>query len=364
MSNNTALPEEAFVMALLSLPAMGPKRLNELLDHRSAQEAWTKLVSGEAIVVEGLSSERKAEWRSVATSTHVDDYWRAASQLGMWTQLRDSEQYPERLQNDIEPPRLIFGIGKEVPQTPTVAIVGTRSCTSYGKRCAFEFGAALTSAGVSVISGLALGIDAAAHEGALSVQPVGAASPVAVVGSGLDIIYPKRNTSLWRRIGERGTLLSETAPGVGPKKWRFPARNRIIAALADAVIVIESHESGGSLLTVDAAQDRDVPVGSVPGPISSNSSSGSNRLLVDGATPVLSVEDILAMIGHQPPVAVASDVQTQSSVLLDALGWNPLLFEELCSRVTLAPSETALEMERLVAEGLCVRNGPWIERVA
>lgn len=363
MSTNAELPEEAFMMALLSLPAMGPKRLDQILANTTARDTWARLTAGAKIPVEGLSSERKSEWRAVAARIDVEQYWLASKELGMWTQLRSSERYPTRLQNDIEPPHMIFGLGDEVPSTPTVAIIGTRSCTSYGKRCAFEFGAALASAGVSVVSGLALGIDAAAHEGALSVEGVGGAAPVAVVGSGLDIIYPRRNASLWRRVAERGTVLSETAPGVGPQKWRFPARNRIIAALADAVIVIESHESGGSLLTVDSAQDRDVPVGVVPGPINSNSSSGSNRLLIDGATPVLSVDDILMMIGHQPPVEVKGGAETQSSALLDALGWNPLLFEELCGRVTLAPSETALEIERLIAEGLCARNGPWIERI-
>lgn len=218
---------------------------------------------------------------------------------------------------------------------------------------------------MSVVSGLALGIDAAAHEGALSVGADQGAAPIGVVGSGLDIIYPKRNTSLWQRVGDAGSLVSETAPGVGPQRWRFPARNRIIAALSDAIVVIESHESGGSLSTVDAAQDRDVPVGAVPGPITSNSSAGTNRLIAEGATPVLSVEDILLMIGHQRPVKLSeSDTSgDRASALLDALGWNPVLFDELCNRVTLSPSAVAVEVEHLVATGLCSTSGPWIERV-
>ena len=211
--SNTDLPEAAWVTALLTLPGIGPKRLNALLESESAADAWQRIRAGGSIKIEGLSSERIASWRSAATSLDVADYWNSAQQLNMWMHLHGSNDYPTRLQADIEPPHLLFGLGAQIPVNPTVAIIGTRSCTSYGKRVAFEFGAALTEAGVSVVSGLALGIDAAAHEGALSVE---GASPIGVVGSGLDVIYPKRNTALWHKVGERGTLVSETLQDSGP----------------------------------------------------------------------------------------------------------------------------------------------------
>lgn len=361
----TEHPEEAWLLALLTLPGIGPSRLAALLQNRSAEQAWRALTSGGDVAVEGVSREQIATWRTAARGTPVEEHWARVGDLGIWLHQLGAANYPDRLSIDIEPPQLLFGLGRQIWSGPTVGIVGTRNCTSYGKRCAFEFGAALAAAGVSVVSGLALGIDAAAHQGALSVrEPVGA-PPIGVVGSGLDIVYPKRNTSLWHEVAEHGSLVSETAPGSGPQKWRFPARNRIIAALSDAVIVIESHEVGGSLSTVDAAQERDIPIGAVPGQITSNSSVGTNRLLADGATPILSVEDILYLIGHSAPLKVVdpADADAAGSTLLDALGWNPLLFDELCSRVALSPSAVAVELERLVGLGLCSRSGLWIERL-
>ncbi len=363
--SGTDHPEAAWLLALLTLPRIGPSRLAALLDGRSPQAAWDVLVNGGDVVIDGVTGDQVRTWRAAARSTSVDQHWAATKELGMWLRQHGTDGYPERLSEDIEPPQLLFGLGREIGRQPTVGIIGTRNCTSYGKRCAFEFGAALAAAGVSVVSGLALGIDAAAHQGVLSVRDVDRAPPIGVVGSGLDIVYPKRNTSLWNEVIAHGTVVSETAPGVGPMKWRFPARNRIIAGLSDAVIVIESHESGGSLSTVDAAQERDKPVGVVPGPITSNSSIGTNRLLAEGATPILGVEDILCLIGHSAPleVADATDVDATASTILDALGWNPLLFDELCSRVALSPSASAVEVERLIGLGLCRRSGPWIERV-
>ena len=237
-----------------------------------------------------------------------------------------------------------------------------------GQRVAFELASELTAAGVSIVSGLALGIDAAAHRGALSAISAGeddrTGGPVGVVGSGLDVVYPRQNERLWHDIGRAGTLVSESPPGVRPEKWRFPARNRVIAGLADAVVVVESHDSGGSLITVDEAQLRDVPVGAVPGPITSNSASGTNRLLVDGATPVLGADDVLAMIGHHRPAPIdTADSASVSSAVLDGIGWTATTFEQLCLRLAMPAGEVAIELERLVQLQLCVRNGPWIERL-
>ena len=187
---------------------------------------------------------------------------------------------------------------------------------------------------------------------------------VGVVGSGLDVVYPKRNERLWETVGSVGALLSETPPGIKPAAWRFPARNRIIAGLSDAIVVIESHERGGSLLTVDEAQLRDVPVGAIPGPITSPSAAGTNRLLADGATPILEVDDIFSMIGFTPPTAVRTqDAETLASDLLDAMGWTPVVFEQLSQRVTLPAAQLAAEIEQLCLRGFLQRKGPWIERV-
>ena len=364
MTTTNELPYEAWIVALLTLPKMGPARLHALLEHDGADVVWERLCSGQSLDIDRVASETLGLWRSAARAMSVDEHWAAIHSLGVSVDELGSSDYPERLRNDIEPPAVLFGLGSRIPDGPTVGIVGTRECTSYGQRCAFELGAALAESGVSVVSGLALGIDAAAHNGALSASSPTRGTPIGVVGSGLDIVYPKQNAALWSKVAEVGSLVSETPPGVGPQPWRFPARNRIIAGLSDALIVVESHVRGGSLLTVDEAQLRDVEIGAVPGPISSKSSAGSNRLLVDGATPILGVDDVLALIGYSPPVQLSfAEPAEVASALLDVLGWSPLTLEQVCARVTLPPSAVAAELERLVNLGICVRSGPWIERV-
>jgi len=365
--NSTALsdddlPGAAWIVALLSLPKMGPRRLDELIETcGSGRYAWDRVRNDRSLRVAGTSIDVVEGWRTAAANYNVVDRWLAMERLGIAAIAPSHDEFPHRLRNDPHCPRILFRRGV-FPDGPTVGIVGTRTCTAYGQRCAFEFGQALAQAGISVVSGLALGVDAAAHQGALSAEAEGKA--IGVVGSGLDVVYPKRNRTLWESVAEHGVLLSETPPGIKPAAWRFPARNRIIAGLSDALVVVESHERGGSLLTVDEAQLRDVPVGAVPGPITSSSAAGSNRLLVDGATPILGVDDIFAMIGFSPPSTVdTTDADTAGSDLLDALGWSPLLFEQLCLRVALPAAQLAAEVEQLCVRGLLQRQGPWIERV-
>ncbi len=358
------LPDAAFVAALLSLPELGPSRLRQLVEtYGSAGNALQAVRRNDRDVALGVHEGVTQRWRSAALEIDVSEQWRAMASSGITCASLGDPAYPDRLAKDIEPPALLFSIG-DVPAGPSIGIVGTRSCTAYGQRCAFELGAALARAGVTVVSGLALGIDAAAHRGALSVAHKAGAGPLGVVGSGLDVVYPKRHAALWAEVGERGALISEAPPGVQPARWRFPARNRIIAAMSDALVVVESHERGGSLLSVDEAIERDVPVGVVPGPITSSAAAGSNRLLADGATPILGVEDALGLIGVTstgPEVAV--DKVEVADRVLETIGWSPILLEQLCLRTARDPADLAVALEQLVISGHCVRNGPWIERV-
>ena len=186
-----------------------------------------------------------------------------------------------------------------------MALVGTRSPTRYGIGVAAQFGADLAALGVSVVSGLALGIDGAAHEGATA----SGAPPIAVVAGGLDDPYPRRNARLWARVAEQGAVYSESPAGVRTEKWRFPVRNRLLAMLSDVVVVVESRHRGGALYTVEAAAARGIPVGAVPGSIRSPTSEGTNRLLADGCFPVCGVDDILtalALRGVLLPAAAAA----------------------------------------------------------
>jgi DNA processing protein len=187
-----------------------------------------------------------------------------------------------------------------------VAIVGTRACTTYGRRVAFSLGQAVASAGWPVISGLARGVDAAAHKGTLSASGSG----YAVFGSGIDVIYPAENADLADELVARGGgLISEYPPGTPPAPFRFPARNRIIAALSSAVVVVEAGKKGGALITARLALEMGLDVLAVPGDIERPTSNGCNLLIRDGAHPVLSASDLiesLEMILGPAPNRLAS----------------------------------------------------------
>ena len=200
----------------------------------------------------------------------------------------DHPSYPEGL-GDLETPPTIFVMG-ETSTAPAVAVVGTRRCTRYGSTLAHAFGQALAGAGWTTVSGLARGIDAAAPRGTLS----GGGEAVAVLGSGIDVVYPSENADLYREIvAGRGAIMSEYPPGTPPDRWRFPARNRLIAAIASAVVVVEAGETGGALITARLAAEMGRTVFAVPGDVDRPASMGCNRLIRDGAHPVLGVDDLI-----------------------------------------------------------------------
>jgi DNA processing protein len=260
-----------------------------------------------------------------------------------------------------------------------VAIVGTRGATPYGLGVASELGRGLAEAGVAVVSGLARGIDAAGHAGALAVPDGG--RPVAVTGPALDAGGAGADGLLQRAIADRGVVFSERAPGsTGAPPWCFVVRNRIMAALAHVVVVVECHRRGGALHTVKAAADRAVAVMAVPGSVRSSASAGCNALLVEGAAPVRDVSDVLvavelAISGRPGIVAprrgspvpaerrVAVPAPTPAAALvLRALDHDPASLHTVVRRCALPLAEVADALERLDAAGLAVGVGGWWSR--
>ena len=204
---------------------------------------------------------------------------------------RHDRAFPSRLRDLLDVPPVIWLRGRrELLDGPAVAIVGTRRASEYGLEIAAALGRGLGAANVNVVSGLALGIDSAAHRGALSAT---GGRTTAVLACGPDVAYPRRHTALHRQIGEAGLLVSELPPGVTPFRWSFPARNRIMAALADVTIVVEAAERSGSLITASFAADLGRGVGAVPGRVTARNAAGSNRLLRDGAAVVRDAADAL-----------------------------------------------------------------------
>lgn len=217
---------------------------------------------------------------------------------------------PERYRAGHEaPPERLYVRGEYDPARPAVAIVGARACSTYGRSVARSLARELSRAGVAIVSGLARGIDTEAHRGALE----GGAPTYAVLGCGIDRDYPRVNASLARAIVEAGgAILSEYQPGVEPAPWRFPARNRIIAGLADAVVVVEARMRSGALVTVDCALSAGVPVGAVPGEITSSLSAGTNDLIRSGIARIITHARDVAILSPAIAYALAIDPSTTS----------------------------------------------------
>jgi DNA processing protein len=263
---------------------------------------------------------------------------------------RGREGYPSLLAELHDPPsRLYLRGGPELLRRPAVAIVGARSCSSYGAQVARELARDLAAAGVVVVSGLARGIDGEAHRGALAAGGV----TVAVLGCGIDRDYPRSHTELARRIAEDGLIVSEYPPGVEPAPWRFPARNRIVAGLSLATVVVEARERSGALITADFALELGRDVFAVPGEITSALSAGANDLLRQGAAPLLSPDDVLGAIGLQraPPAAAAS-LSPAAETVRATLRDGARAADELARAAGLESAELAAALVELELAGL------------
>lgn len=269
---------------------------------------------------------------------------------------RSDAGYPSRLLAIHDPPPGLFVRGSaplSLLERPSVAVVGARACSDYGVAVADSLARELAAAGVVVVSGLARGIDAAAHRGAL-----GAGATVAVLGCGVDRDYPRAHAQLAAQIGTGGLILSEYAPGVEPAPWRFPARNRIVAGLTAATIVVEARERSGALITADLALDEGREVFAVPGQITSRLSFGTNALLRLGAVPVTCVDDVLDALGvvrdqvtddGQPPsIPEQPHLVAIHSAVVDA----PSSVDELVRRTGIAAAEIASALTELELLGL------------
>ncbi|MDZ7675976.1 MAG: DNA-processing protein DprA [Acidimicrobiales bacterium] len=349
---------------LLGLPGMGPRRLQVLLDAfgdppstlvavqrgRAGQVAVPVAAKHRDDVLQG--------WQAAAAGLTIDEIRDRHRRAGVEILHPEHPRWPLQFVDDPEPPPLLFVAGDAaLLATPSVAIVGTRRCTAAGVATARDLGRDLADAGIGVVSGLALGIDGAAHEGSLA----GDGPTIGVVATGLDVVYPRRHRDLWAEVRSRGVLASEAPLGTAGEKWRFPARNRLIAALAELVVVVESPEQGGSMHTVESAAARGVEVLAVPGPVRSPVSAGPNQLIAEGCGLVRDVDDVLVALGRggtssgprREPAAIPADpvaraVSWPAASLDDIVAATGLPFGEVAAR--LAILELDGEVER-VAEG-------------
>ena len=252
-----------------------------------------------------LAAPRTARFAAFRRRFDERAYRARLAAAGLRFVARSDPGFPPLLRAIHDPPPGLFlrgEAGVELLSGRAVAIVGARACSAYGAEVARMLGRELAAAGLTVVSGLARGVDGAAHRGALEAGGI----TVAVLGCGVDRDYPAAHAGLAREIGRHGLVVSEYAPGVEPAPWRFPARNRIIAGLARATVVVEARERSGALITADLALEEGREVLACPGEITSALSAGTNALLRLGATPLTRMEDVLEAYGLEPAAASAS----------------------------------------------------------
>jgi DNA processing protein len=279
---------------LISVPGIGRNKFSKLVNaFGSAQEAWhseTKLIQRIGCLT-NKEADQFDEYRKMVSLEKLLREW---SQKGISILTEEDETYPNLLRRIYDPPAVLFIRGVIVPNFTGVAVVGSRRCSAYGKNVARTVSYELAKAGVVVVSGGARGIDTHAHRGAVE-----CGKTIAVLGCGVDVVYPPENTELFESIMQNGCLVSEYAPGTLPLPGQFPARNRIVAGMCPSLVVVEAPEKSGALITADFAMNENREVYAVPGTIFSTSSTGTNRLIQQGARLLLNPHEILEDLGLQ-----------------------------------------------------------------
>lgn len=329
---------------------IGPVRVQALIEHfGDVQAAWKAPKS--ALRQSGLSGKLVDRLLEARAELDLEAEYQRVVERGFFALSPNSPQYPARLREVDAAPIVLYGWGELRPEDEiAAAIVGTRRATAYGRAAAGELAAGLAAAGVTIVSGLARGIDAAAHKAALDVG----GRTIAVLGSGLDVVYPPEHRKLAAAIAESGCVLSDYPLGTQPEAGNFPPRNRIISGLSLATIVVEAGDRSGALITANFAADQGRDVFAVPGRIVDKNSRGANRLIATGAFPALSVDDVLEVLNldaaaRQAPLQMALPEDPTERKVLQLLSSEPVHIDELSARseIPIAELNACLSMLEL-----------------
>jgi len=366
MTNETLTEQQAFLI-LNALPNIGPITLNRLLEELdgdprlifSTPVRRLESVKGVGPAISGTI----ANWREHFDLAREEE--RMAKSGASFITPREPA-YPKLLKEINDPPIGLYRKGQYTFEQPCIAIVGSRRTTLYGQGVAKKFGAELARLGFCIVSGLARGIDTAAHEGALSVG----GKTAAVLGCGIDIVYPPENLALYRQIEEQGAIVSEFPFGRRADRQSFPMRNRVVAGMCEAVVVVETDVSGGSMITARFAGEQGRLIFAVPGRIDQASSQGCHQLIRDGATLLTSVDDILSELNYldgmrpnpipektiaTPAISRADLTEVEAAVLEQFRGGAMLTLDALAAQTGRSAAELSatlmmLELKRLVVK--------------
>ncbi len=326
------------LLALAALPGVGEAGIaTRLAVHGSAAAALAAEPAGRAAAARAAAEAQLAR----------------GAEIGARPLLQDDADYPAALRDLPDPPRVLWAAGRLAAAcAPAVAIVGTRDASPYGARVARRLATACAHAGVAVVSGLARGIDAAAHLAALEAG----GRTVGVVGTGLDIAYPRSHRALQARIAREGLLLGELPPGAGGHGGTFPRRNRLIAALAEVTVVVEAGARSGALITAGQALDLGRTVAAVPGPIDAPLATGGNRLLRSGAQVITDPDDLLALLHRSPAAPSLPALDADAAACWAALGAGAGTAEAIAANAGLSLRAAIAALAALELEGLVCRD--------
>jgi DNA processing protein len=354
--------ERTLTIALNTLPRFRAAIACAAYERFGSAAAVLAAPAGELTAVRGIGPQLAGQVRGLDAARVGEEESRRAQALGLAILTLDDRDYPTRLRSIPDPPRVLYRRGELTPQDDDgVAVVGARAATAYGRTVAERLGRELAAAQVTVISGLARGIDGCAHRGALA----GGGRTVAVLGAGLDRIYPPEHGRLADGIAAAGALLSEFPLGSEPEPWHFPLRNRVISGLARGVVVVEAALRSGALGTADMALEQSREVFAVPGPVTSPTSTGTNRLIRQGAGLVEGARDVLEAFPDLAARLPAADAAAQATdglseperLLLHALGAAPLPIDDIIRAASGTAAATTALLTALELKGL-VRQHP------
>lgn len=340
------------------IKGIGAVRMRGLIAYFGGLESAWNAGSG-ALAESGLGAKVIERVLAARQNVDLDQVWAKIESQGIKILTWQDEDYPSRLKEIDQPPPVMYIRGEYLPDDLfAVAIVGTRRVTSYGRQITEELAGFLASNGITVISGLARGVDAIAHQSALKAG----GRTIAILGSGVDKIYPPEHMKLAAQMLERGAIMSDYAPGTPPDASNFPPRNRIISGLSLAVVVIEAGETSGALITAEFAAEQGREVFAVPGSILAPQSKGANKLIQNGAQPLLNASDLMqaldfTRIGEHKAARKALPADEIEARLLNVLGAEPLHVDQIRGQADLPIEKVSATLALMELKGMVRQVG-------
>jgi len=346
--------DEIYWLALKNVPLVGNVTFRRLLDHFGVPEKVLSASESELAAVKGIPAAVVASLLTHDGSAWAKREWEITRKNGAWLVTLQDPEYPRLLRHLPDPPPYLYVKGSLENSATAIGIVGSRQASGYGIATTQKMARELARHGITVVSGMARGVDAAAHRGALLEQ----GTTIGVLGCGIDVIYPRENRSLFAEMASRGALLSEFPMGTVPLAENFPRRNRIISGISSGILVVEAAEGSGSLITAQCALEQGRDVYAIPGNIQSVTSRGTNRLIKQGAKLVETVEDILEDLPQQHGESAPSNpvpritFSPQEAAIYSLLSSTTLHIDEIAARSSLTVAEVSAILLRLELNGV------------